>query len=114
MVFLISLFSPVVGYGFGLAGDTLWLLFISLILGTLTLSLIGAVGAALTLASRRGYLLIALLVLPLYIPVVIFGAGAVSSPVGNHSSLYFLSALFILASTLCPIAIRLILENTLD
>lgn len=112
--FLISLFSPVVGYGFGLTGESLWLLFISLILGTLTLSLIGAVGAALTLASRRGYLLIALLVLPLYIPVVIFGSGAVSSHSGNHSGLYFLSALLVLALTLCPTAIRLILENTLD
>lgn len=112
--FLIALFSPVVGYGFGLSTDTLCLLFISLVLGTLTLSLIDAVGAALTLTSRRGYLLIALLVLPLYIPVIIFGAGATSSHANQHGGLYFLSALLVMALVLCPIAIRLIFENTLD
>lgn len=112
--FLISLLSPVIGFGFGLNGEQLWSLFISLLLGTFTLSLIGAVGAALTLTSRRGHLLIALLVLPLYIPVVIFGTGAISNQAQHQGGLYFLSALLVMAIVLCPIAIRLILQNTLD
>lgn len=115
--FLISALSPVIGYSLGMDGDTLWLLFLSLALGTFILSLIGAVGAALTLASRQGHLLIALLVLPLYIPTVIFGASAISAQsVVNHaaSGLYYLAAMFVLALTLCPIAISLIIESTLD
>jgi len=114
---IISLLSPIIAYAFGLSGESVWLLFVSISLGTLTLSLIGAVGAALILTTRQGQLLLALLNLPLYIPVVIFGAGAIPhesvDSVGN-SGLYFLTAMLVLALTLCPTAIRLIIENTLD
>jgi heme exporter protein B len=70
--------SPLLGLQFGLGGDELVVLALGLLLGTPTLSLIGAVGAALTLGLRNGALL-ALLVLPLYVPVLIFGAGAVDA-----------------------------------
>jgi heme exporter protein B len=70
--------SPLLGLQFGLSGDELVVLTLGLLLGTPTLSLLGAVGAALTLGLRNGALL-ALLVLPLYVPVLIFGAGAVDA-----------------------------------
>jgi heme exporter protein B len=70
--------SPLLGLQFGLGGDELTVLALGLLLGTPTLSLMGAVGAALTLGLRNGALL-ALLVLPLYVPVLIFGAGAVDA-----------------------------------
>ena len=70
--------SPLLGLQFGLGGDELVVLAVGLLLGTPTLSLLGAVGAALTLGLRNGALL-ALLVLPLYVPVLIFGAGAVDA-----------------------------------
>lgn len=70
--------SPLLGLQFGLGGDQLMVLAMGLLLGTPTLSLLGAIGAALTLGLRNGALL-ALLVLPLYVPVLIFGAGAVDA-----------------------------------
>jgi len=70
------LIAPLVGVQFDLSRETLWILFVSLLVGTPVLSLIGSVGAALTLGLRGGGVLISLLVLPLYIPALIFGAGA--------------------------------------
>ena len=69
--------APLLGLQFNLNADALLVLLASLLLGTPTLSLIGAVGAALTLGVRGGGALLSLLVLPLYVPVLIFGAGAV-------------------------------------
>jgi heme exporter protein B len=71
------LISPILGVQFDLQTDALFVLAVSLLLGTPVLSLIGAIGAALTLGLRGGGVLVSLLVLPLYIPVLIFGAGAV-------------------------------------
>jgi len=71
--------SPILGLQFGLRGDELSVLALALLLGTPTLSLLGAVGAALTLGVRAGGGLLALLVLPLYVPILIFGAGAVEA-----------------------------------
>ncbi len=73
------LIAPLIGLQFGLSAAELKVLALSLWLGTPTLSLIGSVGAALTLGLRGGGVLIALLVLPLYIPVLVFGAGAVNA-----------------------------------
>jgi heme exporter protein B len=64
------LIAPLIGLQFGLSGDALRILFITLLLGTPILSLIGSIGAALTLGLRGGGVLIALLILPLYIPVL--------------------------------------------
>ncbi len=80
----------------------------TLALGTPLLSLIGAVGTALTVGLRRGGVLLTLLVLPLYIPVLIFATGAVSAAAAGLSiegQLYFLAALLVLAVTLAPLAI---------
>lgn len=94
------LIAPVLGLQYDLPIDALFVLTISLLLGTPVLSLIGAIGAALTLGLRGGGVLVSLLVLPLYIPVLIFGSGAVDA---NMSGLGFeahfsLLGAFLLAS----------------
>jgi heme exporter protein B len=81
------LIAPLLGVQFGLAQDTQLVLFASLLIGTPILSLIGSIGAALTLGLRGGGVLISLLVLPLYIPVLIFGAGAVDASIVGTSPL---------------------------
>lgn len=73
------LLAPVIGLAFGLPPSSILLLVATLLLGTPTLAWLGAVGAALTLASRGGSALLALLILPLAIPVLIFGTSAVDS-----------------------------------
>ena len=78
------LLSPVLGYMFFLPGEVLDELFFSLLLGTPTLTVVGAIGAALTTGLRRGGMLLALLVLPLYVPVLIFGAGVVGTALEGY------------------------------
>src|SRR5713226_9215529 len=77
--------APVLGLQFGLSENSLAIVVASLLLGTPVLSLIGSIGAALTLGLRAANVLVALLVLPLYIPVLIFGTGAVQPSVGGTS-----------------------------
>ena len=92
----LAILAPVLGLQFDLAGDALWMLSLSLLVGTPALSGIGAIGAALTLGVRGGGVLLSLLVLPLYIPVLIFGAGAVDATVtglGAEAHLSLLAAL---------------------
>lgn len=89
----------------------------SLALGTPALSLIGAVGAALTLGLRGGGVLITLLVLPLYVPVLIFGAGAVETAAGGLSPqghLLLLGAISLGATVLAPWAIAAALRISLE
>ncbi len=99
------LLSPLLGVVMQIPMSTLGVLMLSLLLGTLTLSLIGAIGAALTVGLNQGGVLVSLLVLPLTVPVLIFGSGAVSAmanqlPAGGHLSL--LAALLALAVSLAP------------
>ena len=77
--------APVLGLQFGLSQNGLAIVIVSLLLGTPVLSVIGSVGAALTLGLRAANVLVALLVLPLYIPVLIFGSGAVQAIVTGSS-----------------------------
>jgi heme exporter protein B len=101
------LLSPLLGLQYDLAAETLRVLVVSLLLGTPALSLIGAIGAALTLGLRGGGVLVSLLVLPLYIPVLIFGAGAVEANVsglGEAGHLYMLGAILLLALVAAPLA----------
>jgi len=77
--------APVLGLQFGLSQNSLAIVVVSLLLGTPVLSLIGSIGAALTLGLRAANVLVALLVLPLYIPVLIFGTGAVQASVSGTS-----------------------------
>ncbi len=87
------LIAPVLGLQFNLELEALAVLVVSLLLGTPVLSIIGAVGAALTLGLRGGGVLLSLLVLPLYIPVLIFGAGAVDASLSGLAAQAHLSLL---------------------
>ena len=104
------LLSPVAGLQFGLPADAIAVLAASLALGTPILSWLGAVAAALTLGARGGSSLLALLVLPLAVPVLIFGAGAVesfTSGLGADAHLSLLGAGLIVAWVLGPAATAL-------
>ena len=89
----LTLLAPVLGLQFDLSNEALWMLTVSLLIGTPALSGIGAIGAALTLGVRGGGVLLSLLVLPLYIPVLIFGAGAVDATVAGVGAQAHLSLL---------------------
>ncbi len=99
------LMAPVLGLQFDMSAEALWVLILGLLLGTPILSMIGAVGAALTLGLRGGGVLVSLLVLPLCIPVLIFGAGAVeavASGMNVAAHLSLLGALLLLALVFTP------------
>jgi heme exporter protein B len=101
------LLSPLLGLQYDLSSDAIQVLMLTLLLGTPSLSLIGAIGAALTLGLRGGGVLVSLLVLPLYIPVLIFGAGAVEATVsglGGAGHIFMLGAIFLLSLVLSPLA----------
>lgn len=103
----VVLLAPIIGLQYALPNDALVVLVLALLLGTPALSLIGAIGAALTLGVRGSGLLIALLVLPLYIPVLIFGAGAVAASqhgMGAQAHLSLLAAFSLLSLVLAPMA----------
>ena len=89
----LTLLAPLLGVQFDLSGEALGMLTLSLLLGTPALSGIGAIGAALTLGVRGGGVLLSLLILPLYIPVLIFGSGAVEAVVAGMSAQAHLSLL---------------------
>jgi heme exporter protein B len=111
------IFSPLLGMQLGLDGEAIVLLMITLALGTPAMSLIGAVGAALTLGLRGGGVLVSLLVLPLYIPILIFGAGAVESQsagLGADAHLSILGALLMLSLVFAPICTAVALRISLD
>lgn len=97
--------APLLAALMNLRADGFLALIAALALGTPTLSLIGAIGAALILGARRGGVLVALLILPLYIPVLIFGAGAVDAGLGGFpvkSHLLVLAGILLAALALCP------------
>ena len=111
------LLAPVLGLQFDLDAQSLGVLTLGLLLGTPVLSLVGSIGAALTLGVRGGGVLLSLLVLPLYIPTLIFGAGAVQAHAsgqgaGGHLSL--LAALLVLALFFAPWATTAALRIALE
>jgi heme exporter protein B len=111
--FPLTLMAPVLGIMLYLPDGAMPALIISLLLGTPTLSLIGAIGAGLTVGLRKGGVLITLLVLPLYIPVLIFGTGAVQAaagglPIGGY--LAILGAILALGIVLAPLAVAAALK----
>ena len=89
----LTLLAPLLGLQFDLSGDALQILCLSLLIGTPALSGIGAIGAALTLGVRGSGVLLSLLVLPLYIPALIFGAGAVDAVISGMGAQAHLSLL---------------------
>ncbi|MFN9209902.1 MAG: heme exporter protein CcmB [Betaproteobacteria bacterium] len=114
---LIVVMALLLGVMFDLGVEPTAFLMVSLLLGTPALSLIGAVGAALTLGLRGGGVLISLLVLPLYVPVLIFGAGAVEAVAGGLAPtghLLLLGALSLAASVLAPWAIAAALRISIE
>ena len=111
------LIAPLLGLQFDLPGDALLTLLVSLLIGTPALSLIGAVGAALTLGVRGGGALTALLVLPLYVPVLVFGAGAVTASatgMGVTGHLSLLGAMSLAALVFAPWATAMALRISLE
>ncbi|MCC1497104.1 heme exporter protein CcmB [Alcanivorax sp. 1008] len=100
--------APLLGYMLHLPEQAIGVLFIAVLLGTPTLVAIGAIGAALTVSLRSGGILLSLLVLPLYVPVLVFGAGVVSYaakglPVSGVLAL--LGAMMLASFTLAPAAV---------
>lgn len=113
----LALLAPVLGIQFGLSSDTLFVLVVSLLIGTPVLGLIGSIGAALTLGLRSGGVLISLLILPLYIPVLIFGAGAVDASIvglSPQANLSLLGALFAVTLVFAPWATAAALRISLE
>ncbi len=111
------LISPLLSMQLGLNTESTLILMLTLLIGTPILSLIGAIGAGLTLGVRGGGVLLSLLVLPLYIPVLIFGAGAVEAvraglEIEGHLSL--LGAFLVLAMVLAPWGAAASLRISLD
>ena len=109
--------APVLGVQFGLSENTLGVIALSLLIGTPVLSLIGSIGAALTLGLRAANVLVALLVLPLYIPVLIFGAGAVEASVegiGARPYLLLLGATLIVSLVFAPWATSAALKISVE
>jgi heme exporter protein B len=113
----LTLLALPLGVVFDLDGGSCATLVASLLLGTPALSLIGAVGAALTLGLRGGGVLVSLLVLPLTVPVLIFGAGAVETYAGGLSPqahLLLLTGLSVAAAALAPWAIAAALRISVE
>jgi heme exporter protein B len=113
----LALASPVIGLQYGVPGDALLILLASLLIGTPVLSLIGAAGAALTLGVRGGGALLGLLVLPLFVPVLVFGAGAVTATltgINPSAHLSLLGAFLAVSSLVGPWAACAALRVALD
>ena len=111
------LVSPVVATALGIPTGAFLTMMLSLALGTLTLSWLGAIGAGLTVGLKRGNVLLSLIVLPLAMPLLIFGAGATDRAISGTSSagaLYFLAALCVFTCTLAPFAATTALRITLE
>jgi heme exporter protein B len=109
--------APVIGLQFDLGTDAMVTMTIGLLIGTPLLSMIGAIGAALTLGLRGGGALLSLLVLPLYVPALVFGAGAVEARMtglDDAGHLALLGAMSIVALFFAPLAVTAALRIALE
>jgi len=109
--------SPIVATALGIPTGAFATMMLSLALGTLTLSWLGAIGAGLTIGLRRGNVLLSLIVLPLATPLLIFGAAATDRAISETSTagaVYFLAALCVFTCTLAPWAATAALRITLE
>ena len=109
--------APLLGVFMYLPDTGLGTLMLTLALGTPVLSLVGAIGMALTVGLRRGGMLLSLLVLPLYIPGLIFSANAVDAHLAEMATtgqMYFLAAMLVLSLTLAPLAVAAALRISLE
>ena len=113
----LALAAPLIGLQYGLPAEALLVLLASLLLGTPVLSLLGAAGAALTLGARGAGALLGLLLLPLYVPVLVFGAGAVAAAMTSmdpSSHLALIGAVLAVSSLFGPWAACAALRVALD
>jgi len=113
----IILLAPLLGLFMFLPAEGITTLMLTLLLGTPILSLVGAIGMGLTLGLNRGGMLLSLLVLPLYIPVLIFSANAVDASLAGleiKGQIYFLAALLVLSITLAPMATATALKISVE
>jgi heme exporter protein B len=109
--------APLIALLYNMPPDGFPVLLAAMALGTPTLSLIGAIGAALTLGARRGGALIPLIVLPLYVSVLIFGVSAVDADLAGLPAkphLLLLGALFLMALPLAPLVVAAALRQALE
>lgn len=111
------LVAPILAIALNLPSHAIGVMFLSLLLGTPILSMVGAIGVALTVGLRRGGMFLSMLVLPLFIPVLIFATAAIVSAADGMSAasnLYFLGAMLVLAITLTPYAMATALRISLS
>ncbi len=114
---MLVLASPLLALLLYQPAETVSILALALLLGTPVLTLIGSVGAALLIGARRGGVLIALLVLPLYVPILIFGVSAVEAEVmglGGSAQLLILGAILLTALALTPFAAAAALRLSME
>lgn len=101
------LVSPLIALSFQLPPQTVSVMMVTLVFGTISLSMLGSIGAALTVGLHRGTALLSLLILPLAMPILIFGARTVSLAAANDvttAGIYFLAAYCMFSLTLAPFA----------
>lgn len=113
----LTVLSPLLGLQYGLAPDTLGVLAVALLVGTPVLSLLGAACAALTLGARGGGMLLALIALPLFVPVLVFGAGAAEAQAAGLDPtphLSILAAALLVALVGVPSAVALAIRIALE
>jgi heme exporter protein B len=109
--------APLIALLLDLPREGFWSLELAMLLGTPSLTLIGAIGAALVLGARRGGVLISLLVLPLYLPVLIFGVSATDAAIAGlptRPQLMILAGLLLAALALCPWASAVALRQAVE
>ena len=115
--FAITALAPLAALMLSMPRGAVPMLMLCLLLGTPALSLLGAVGAALTVGVRKGGVLLALLVLPLYLPVLIFGVSATAAWAGGAvewAQIYWLAGFTMLALTLSPFAVAAAVKISLE
>ena len=103
----LALAAPVAAAALGVPADAMWGVVASLALGSFAMSLVGAIGAGLTLGARRGGVLLSLLTLPLTVPILVFGADATELAISGadfSAPMYLLGAIAVLGVTLAPLA----------
>ncbi|MEZ5773606.1 MAG: heme exporter protein CcmB [Hyphomicrobiaceae bacterium] len=115
----LALVAPLLGLMLNMEASAYLPLVLTMLIGTPAVSFVGAIGAALTLGLRRGGLLVSLLVLPLYVPALIFGISAVSAatvagPMSFRTPLLILAAISIVSVVLAPLAAAAALRNQLE
>lgn len=113
----LAVLAPLLALQFGLPASSLPILALTMLMGTPVLSLIGAIGAGLTLGLRNGGVLVALITLPLYTPVLIFGTGAIDAATAGYTvsaHLLLIAAMLVLALFFAPWATSAALRIALE